>query len=141
METQRYVKELQCEIDHIKSELNRKENTINQIDNILNELFGVTHDVVSKPDEFKKILEEKIKNSKDISNFLPAEPIKVADILINYQRKPDKTESLRLAFANREITEETKVNQFNILQLREIAEYLLVYCNVNRKGENASIGR
>lgn len=69
------------EINCLKDQLQRKETAIKQIDDILNELFSVTHDIVNKPDEFKEILKEKIEESKTIADFLPAEPIKVADTI------------------------------------------------------------
>ena len=53
------IKEKQAEIKELKSQLDRKKTEINQIDEILNELFGVTHDVVKTPDEFREILSSK----------------------------------------------------------------------------------
>lgn len=115
------------EIESLKEKLQCKETTINQIGDILNELFGVTHDVVSKPDEFKEILKEKIENSKTIVDFLPEEPIKVADVLINTEIEPKSIKSgVEVVFCKR---------KFSISELRQIAEHLLVYCNANGEGE------
>lgn len=108
-ETQKYVQGLRNKIEQLETEIQRKETTIDQIDDILNELFGVTHDVVRKPDELKKILNEKIDSSKTIANFLPTEPIKIAYVIIDFGVD----------------------NYFNVSELRQIAEHLLVYCNAN----------
>lgn len=53
------ISEYQNEIINLKEELNRKQTEINQIDEILHELFGVKHDIVETPDEFKRILMKK----------------------------------------------------------------------------------
>lgn len=60
------ISEYQNEIINLKEELNRKKTEINTIDDILNELFGVTHDIVKTPDEFKEIL---IKRKKKYWNL------------------------------------------------------------------------
>lgn len=115
------------EINQLKDQLQRKETTINQIDDILNELFGATHDIVDKPDEFKEILKERIKNSKTLVDFLPAEPINVADMLINTEIEPKSIENgAELVFYKR---------KFSISELRQIAEHLLVYCDANESEE------
>lgn len=110
------IHSLEDESEKLKSQLHRKETTINQIDKILNRLFGVTHDIVETPDELEKILMEKADGYKTISDFLPTEPIKVADILINEYHTTDYM-------------------GFDISELRQIAEHLLVYCNANGEGE------
>lgn len=101
------------ENNKLKDQLQHKETIINQIDDILNELFGVTHDIVEKPYELKEILITKIDNI----TYFPEEPLKVADFIINAW--------------------ETSWNykHFNISELRQIAEHLLVYCNANVEGE------
>lgn len=96
------------EINCLKEQLQRKETIIDQIDDILNELFGVTHDV-AKPDEFKEILRTKIDNM----TYFPEEPLKVADFIISAW----------------ETSWDYKC--FNVSELRQIAEHLLIYCNAN----------
>lgn len=71
------IAEYQNRTEKDKTELERAKNTINQIDDILEKLFGVRHDTVDKPDEFEKILSDKAKGN--VADFLPTEPIKVAD--------------------------------------------------------------
>lgn len=116
-------------IDTNKSELERAKNTINQIDDILERLFGVRHDMVGKPDEFEKILTDRAKGN--VSDFLPTEPIKVADMLINaegeYERNP-----LEKSFCG---TDKGTYRIFEVSELRQIAEHLLVYCNHNGEAE------
>lgn len=105
-----------------KTEFERAKNTINQIDDILEKLFGVRHDV-GKPDEFEKILSDKVKGN--VAVFLPAEPIKVTDMLINASKK--RTNCMTGKEYDKYI--------FEKWQLRQIAEHLLVYCNHNGKLE------
>ena len=65
----------------------------------------------------------------EISDFLPTEPepIKVADVLINaegeYERNP-----IEKVFCG---TDKGTYRIFDISELRQIAEHLLVYCNHN----------
>lgn len=117
------IAEYQNRADKDKTELERAKNTINQIDDILEKLFGVRHDTVDKPDEFEKILSEKIKGNA--TDFLPTEPIKVADMLINASKKR----------TNCMTGEEYDKCIFDKWQLRQIAEHLLVYCNHNGEVE------
>lgn len=106
-----------------KTELERAENTINQIDDILKKLFGVRHDTVDKPDEFEKILTEKAKGN--VSDFLQTEPIKVADMLINAEGEYEHNPLVKAIYKEDKGT----YRIFDIGDLRQIAEHLLVYCN------------
>lgn len=108
-------------MDSLKNDLERSKNTINQIDYILEKLFGVRHDTVDTPDEFEKILTEKAK--RNVTDFLPTEPIKVADMLINTHKRDLYENSAYYS----------KI--FDIGELRQIAEHLLVYCNHNGEAE------
>lgn len=113
-----------------KTEFERAKNTINQIDDILEKLFGVRHDMVDKPDEFEKILSEKVKGN--VADFFPTEPIKVVDMLINTERKYE-CDTFERAFYG---TNKSTYCIFDIGELRQIAEHLLVYCNYNGESEN-----
>lgn len=125
----RHDKEFKDKIEELKKQLDRSQTTINQIDEIMEELFGVTHDV-EKPGEFKEILREKV--NERISNFLPAKPIKIADMLIdnatevyeNYVEDFAKAYSGQLVIGN----PCEDVRQQTLSYLRQIAEHLLVYC-------------
>lgn len=122
-------KEFTDEIDKLKIELHSKETTINQIDEILKELFNVTFEICETEEDFaglKKCLEKNIKTAS-ISDFLPAEPIEVAGMLIN--------EKIELIKSTDGIETEIKKSIFDISELRQIAEHLLVYCNANESEE------
>lgn len=114
----------------LNKDVERLQTAINQIDDILNELFGVTHDV-AKPDEFKKILKDKIENSKTIADFLPTEPIKVADMLINAEGEYEHHLIVKKICGS----DKGRYNLFDIQGLRQIAEHLLIYCNANVERE------
>lgn len=121
-------------VDGLKNDFDRSKNTINQIDDILEKLFGVRHDTVDTPDELEKILTDMVKGST--TDFFLTEPIKVADMLINatYTRKKGDIEKVFYkAFGNN--SDMVKENVFNISDLRQIAEHLLVYCNHNGGAE------
>lgn len=118
------------EIKKLKYELDRKENTINQIDDILNKLFGIRHDV-GKPNEFEEILKEKIYGNITIEDFLPAEPIKVADMLISAEVEYEHTPIMKTLCK----TDKGTYKLFEIKELRQIAEHLLVYCNANQEDQ------
>lgn len=63
-------------------------------------------------------------DSQTLADFLPAEPIKVADVLINLFFEPRSVDEdgNELVFHKR---------KFEMSELRQIAEHLLVYCNAN----------
>lgn len=106
-----------------KTELERAKTTINQIDDILEKLFDVRHDTVDKPDEFEKILSERAKGN--VTDFLPTEPIKVSDMLINASKK--RTNCMTGKEYDKYI--------FDKWQLKQIAEHLLIYCKYNKEEE------
>lgn len=117
----------QCEIEELKKQLDRRQTTINQIDEILEKLFGVRHDAVDKPDEFEKILSERAKGN--MADFLTKEPIEVAEILITA-----KGECEPLHIGNNVFKDTYRI--FEIPELRQIAEHLLIYCNANGEDGN-----
>lgn len=88
--------ERDCQIAKYQKEIEELENhhkfSMMQIDDVLVEFLGVTHEVMDRPRDFEKVLQEVIDKSKTVSDFLPTEPIKVADMLINadgeYEHNP-----------------------------------------------------
>lgn len=128
MDFSQHDKEFTDEIEELKSQLDRRQTIIAQIDEILEELFGVKHDAV-RFGEFEQFLREKV--IEKVSNFLPTEPIKVADMLINaegeYEHNP-----LTNAFCGKD---KGTYRIFDISELRQIAEHILVYCNHNGEVE------
>lgn len=113
-----------------------------QIDDVLVEFLGVTHEVMDRPRDFEKVLQEVIDKSKTVSDFLPTEPIKVADMLIhNYKQGlyPVYAKDNNGQIQNIEVDgkiyplETGEYEEYS--ELRQIAEHLLVYCNHNGEAE------
>lgn len=123
------IAEYQNRVDKDKTELERAKNTINQIDYILEKLFGVRHDTVDTPDEFEKILTEKAKGN--VSDFLQTEPIKVVDMLINAEGEYEHSPLAKALYKQ----DKGIYRIFDVSELRQIAEHLLVYCNHNGEVE------
>lgn len=126
---QNIIDDMKSNIDFLNNCLERGKNTINQIDYILEKLFGVRHDTVDKPDEFEKILHERIKGN--VTDFLPTEPIKVADMLINAEGEYEHNPIVKKIC----VTDKGTYRIFEISELRQIAEHLLIYCNHNKEEE------
>lgn len=125
------VAEYRNRVDKDKSELERAKNTINQIDYILEKLFDVRHDTVDKPDEFEKILKQKAESYNTIADYLCDEPISVAQTLISAKRSYE----LSAEEKQRSGLEKGYYHIFDVSELRQIAEHLLVYCNHNVEAE------
>lgn len=123
------IAEYQNRVYKDKAELERAKNTIKQIDDILEKLFSVRHDTVDNPDEFEKVLIDKVKGN--ITDFLPTESIKVADILINAEGEYEHSQIAKALYKE----DKGAYRIFDVLELRQIAEHLLVYCNNNREAE------
>lgn len=123
------IAEYQNRAEKDKTELERAKTTINQIDDILEKLFDVRHDTVDKPDEFEKILSERAKGN--VTDFLPTEPIKVADTLINAEGEYEHNPIVKQICG----TDKGTYRIFDVSGLRQIAEHLLIYCNHNKEKE------
>lgn len=128
MDFSQHDKEFTDKIKELEKQLDRSKTTINQIDEILEELFGVTHDV-ENPGAFKGILREKV--NEKISDFLPTEPIKVAEMLINAEEEYEHNPLVKKICGN----DKGAYQIFDISELRQIAEHLLIYCNHNKEEE------
>ncbi len=124
-------KEFADEIEKLKKELNIKQNAINQIDSIICELFGVAHNGDTYSDDFKELLRENSAVRKTVVDFLPTEPIKVAEMLINAEGEYEHNPLVKKICGNDKGTYQI----FDISELRQIAEHLLVYCNHNKEEE------
>lgn len=74
---------------------------------------------------------EKTADEVNVANYLPTEPIKVAEMLINAEGEYEHN-SLAKAFCG---TDKGTYRIFDISDLRQIAEHLLVYCNHNGGAE------
>lgn len=78
-----------------------------------------------------KVWDIQIKNNRVIADFLPTEPIKVADMLINVEGKYEHN-PLAKAFCG---TDKGTYRIFDVGKLKQIAEHLLVYCNHHGEAE------
>lgn len=117
------IAEYQNRTEKDKTELERARSIIDQIDDILEKLFGVRHDTAEKPDEFEKILADRAKGN--VTDFFPTEPIKVADMLINSEGEYEHNPLVKKICG----TDKGTYRIFDVSELRQIAEHLLVYCN------------
>lgn len=125
------IAEFQSRTEKDKTELERAKTTINQIDDILEKLFGARHDTVDKPDEFEKILKQKVENYNTIADYLCDEPISVAQTLISAKRSYE----LSAEEKKRSGLEKGYYHIFDVSELRQIAEHLLIYCDHNGEVE------
>lgn len=122
------------EAQKLKRENQRKGKIISQMNEDLSEIFEVTLNVENNPDEFKEILKGKAKRS--IEDFLPEEPIKVADMLINAEGKYEHNPLAKALYKEDKGT----YRIFDISELRQIAEHLLVYCGDITRERNERLG-
>lgn len=133
MDFSQHDKEFTDKIKELKSQIDRSQNTINQIDEILKHFFGATFEICETKEDFegyRKFLEKQIKLAA-ISDFLPTEPIKVADMLINAEGEYEHNPLVKRICGNDKGT----YRIFEVSELRQIAEHLLVYCNNNEEAE------
>lgn len=125
------IVEYQNRAEKNKTEPERAKNTINQIDDILEKLFGVRRDMTGKPDEFEKVLKQKAESYNTIADYLCDEPTSVAQTLISAKRSYELSEEEK----QRSGLEKGYYHIFDVSDLRQIAEHLLVYCNHNGEAE------
>lgn len=130
-EYRKKIEELEEYADSLKCGIERKQYAINQIDGIICELFGIAHSGEIYTDDFKELLREKSVAGKTITDFLPTEPIKVADMLINAEGEYECNPIAKALCG----TDKGTYRIFDVSELRQIAEHLLVYCNHNEEAE------
>ncbi len=85
-------------------------------------------------DYIQKVLrgnEESQNNFENITDFLPTEPIKVADMLINAGGEYEHNPIVKKICG----TDKGTYRIFEISELRQIAEYLIVYCNHHEEAQ------
>lgn len=135
VEYQKKIEELEEYVNSLKCNVDRKQDAVNQIDGIICELFGIAHNGEIYTEEFKELLREKSAVGKTITDFLPTEPIKVADMLINTEGEYEHNPLTKKICGN----DKGAYRIFDVSELRQIAEYLLVYCNHHKETENDKI--
>lgn len=108
-------------------------------DNVLMFLGILTKELVENGIDFRydmenemKVYDITIKDNKTIADFLPAEPIKVADMMISAEGENEKV----IVEKGFPCAYRTTHNLFDISELRQIAEHLLVYCNNQKENDN-----
>lgn len=79
--------------------------------------------------EYRKKIEEL--ENRDITELLPTDPIKVADMLINAEGEYEHNPIVKKICG----TDKGAYRIFGVSELRQIAEHLLVYCNHNGEVE------
>lgn len=96
----------------------KQENTINQIDDAMKRVFGFNHKDYANPYDFEIDLRSM---NNTIAFDACNDAFSVVDVLI-HSRKWEY---------NIPFSEETEieVQRYDVKQLREIADYLIVYCN------------
>lgn len=73
------------------------------------------------------------KSEKKESAFLPDEPIDVVAMLVN-EKIATKSNKFGALYPVLEKTEVLEIPKYDPVQLQEIAEHLLVYCNAQERG-------
>lgn len=107
-------------------------------DDVLIFLGVLTKELIANGIDFRyemgnepKVWDIKIKSDKVITDFPPTEPIKVADFLINAEGEYEHNPLVKKICGN----DKGAYRIFDISELRQIAEHLLVYCNHNGEVE------
>lgn len=123
-------KERDCQVEEYQKKIKELEQhhkfSMMQIDDVLVEFLGVKHEIMDKPSDFKKVLQETIDKSRTFVDLLPTEPIKIADMLINANGKCEP-----FIIDGTEYKDTYKI--FDIEDLKQIAQHLLLYCKYNKK--------
>lgn len=117
----------------IKNENGMETNTI-KFDNIKQFAEYIKCFYTVNLDYIQKVFwgnEQKQNIDHNITDFLPTEPIKVADMLINAEGEYEHNPIAKKICG----TNKGAYRIFDILELRQIAEHLLVYCNHNGEAE------
>lgn len=118
--------------DNYKAQIQQKEAKISRLEKEREELRNQRNEQMTIVNELKQkvnTLEEQSKqdSSKTIADFLPSEPVCIAGMLINLQFECENNPLSKMV-----TKEETYMRKmFDVSELRQIAEHLLVYCNAN----------
>lgn len=140
-------KERDCQIAEYRKKIEELEHDLKTAGEKMQDLVGENmklqcerNDYKSKS-EFLEVDRMRVKQN-EITDFLPTEPIKVADMLIhNYKQglypvyaKDNKGEIQKIEVDGKIYPLETGEHE-EYSELRQIAEHLLVYCNHNGESE------
>ena len=121
-------KERDCQIAEYQKKIEELENhykfSMMQIDDVLVTFLGVKHEIMDKPSDFEKVLQEMIDKSRTFVDLLPTEPIKIVDMLISASEECEP-----LTIDGTQYKDAHKI--FSTKDLEQIAQHLLVYCEHN----------
>lgn len=130
---QEEIRKRDAQINELKNELEYKDGT-KMFETLMENTDGEAQEHLARHlyDHLKCVLiGDRIADEVNITDFLPAEPIKVADMLINAEREYE-CNPLEKALNG---TNKRSYRMFDISELRQIAEHLLIYCNHNTEAE------
>lgn len=129
-------KECDCQIAEYQKKIEELEHDLKTAGEKIQDLAGENmklqcerNDYKSKS-EFFEVERMRVKQN-EITDFLPTEPIKVADMLINAEGEYEHNPIAKALCGEDKGT----YRIFDIGELRQIAEHLLVYCNHNGEAE------
>lgn len=125
-ECDRQIAEYQEKIDDLEHDLKPAGEKIQDLAGENMKLQCDRNDYKSKS-EFLEVEKMRVKEN-EFADFLPTEPIKIAEMLITAERDCEP-----LCIGNEVFKDTYRI--FDILGLRQIAEHLLVYCNHNGGAE------
>ena len=130
-------KERDCQVAEYRKKIDDLEHDLKTAGEKIQDLAGENMKLQCERNDYKTKAEflevERMRvNKNEFIDFLPTEPIKVADMLINaegeYEHNP-----LAKAFCR---TDKGTYRIFDVSELRQIAEHLLVYCNNQKENIN-----
>lgn len=125
-------KERDCQIAEYRKKIEDLEHDLKTAGEKIQDLVGENmklqcerNDYKSKS-EFLEVERMRVKKN-EFSDFLPTEPIKVADMLINAEGEYEHNPIVKKICG----TDKGTYRIFDVSELKQIAEHLLVYCNHN----------
>lgn len=127
------IAEYQKKIEELERELKYKDRT-KMFETLMENTSGEAKEHLGRR-MYKNLrcvlLYEKTADEVNISDYLPTEPIKVADMLINAEEEYEHNPLAKKICGN----DKGVYRIFDISELRQIAEHLLIYCNHNTEVE------
>ena len=108
-----------------KDEIKQLESELFDVQKSADEYYNKCIDLKNQIEKLKSELETKVDFETDRLVKLPFDPLETANMLINATYKAE------IPFLEKQVNR----NVYNIDDLEQIAEHLLVYCKHNRDGE------
>ena len=108
-----------------KDEIKQLESELSDVQKSADEYYNKCIDLTNQIEKLKSELETKVNFETDRLVKLPFDPLETANMLINATYKAE------IPFLERQVDR----NVYDINELEQIAEHLLVYCKHNREDE------